>query len=150
MSKYTIRNIAELIADNLGIGIDIDRSIIIDSIPDSLIDQIISDDQIEKIQELLNSDNEINNFGLDNQLGDNFDELKSNLGKLQMFALIKSLKKAEKCEEVLNTFIDLMNNKIGQVNNVLKSNLQFGGGQKNYYKKYKKYKIKYLFIKKYI
>lgn len=146
MSNNSIRYIANLIAENLGI----DPIIIIDSIPENLIDEIINDDQIEKIQELLNSDNEIKNFGLDNQLGDNFDELKSNLGKLQMLALIKSLKKAEKCEEILNTFINLMNNKIGQVNNILKTNLQFGGGQKNYYKKYKKYKIKYLFIKKYI
>ena len=148
MSNNTIRNFANLIADNLGI----DRIIIVQSIPENLIDEIISDDQIEKILELLNSDNEINNFGLENQLGDsdNFNDLKSNLGKLQILVLIKSLKKAKKCEEILNTFIDLMNNKIGQVNNVLKSNLQFGGGQKNYYKKYKKYKIKYLFIKKYI
>ena len=146
MSNNTIRNFANLIADNLGI----DRIIIVQSIPENLIDEIISDDQIEKILELLNSDNEINNFGLENQLGDNFNDLKSNLGKLQILVLSKSLKKAKKCEEILNTFIDLMNNKIGQVNNVLKSNLQFGGGQKNYYKKYKKYKIKYLFIKKYI
>ena len=146
MSNNTIRNFANLIADNLGI----DRIIIVESIPEHLIDEIISDDQIEKILELLNSDNEINNFGLENQLGDNFNDLKSNLGKLQILVLIKSLKKAKKCEEILNTFIDLMNNKIGQVNNVLKYNLQFGGGQKNYYKKYKKYKIKYLFIKKYI
>lgn len=146
MSKNTIENIAIEIAKKLGI----EPIIITQSIPDSLIDQIISDDQIEKIQELLNSDNEINNFGLDNQLGANFNELKSNLGKLQMLALIKSLKKAEKCEEILNTFINLMNNKIGQVNDVLKTNLQFGGGQKNYFKKYRKYKKKYLYIKKFI
>ena len=146
MSNNSIRFIANLIAENL----DIDPNTIVQSIPENLIDEIISDDQIEKILELLNSDNEINNFGLENQLGDNFNDLKSNLGKLQILVLIKSLKKAKKCEEILNTFIYLMNNKIGQVNNVLKSNLQFGGGQKNYYKKYKKYKIKYLFIKKYI
>ena len=72
------------------------------------------------------------------------------MGKLQILALTKNLKKAEKCEEVLNTFINLMNNKIGQVNDVLKTNLQFGGGQKNYFKKYIKYKKKYLLIKKYI
>ena len=146
MSKNTIENIAIEIAKKLGI----EPIIILQSIPENLINQIISDDQIVKIQELLNSDNEINNFGLDNQLGANFNELKSNLGKLQMLALIKSLKKAEKCEEILNTFINLMNNKIGQVNDVLKTNLQFGGGQKNYFKKYRKYKKKYLYIKKFI
>jgi len=142
----TIRNITEIIAQNLGI----EPNTIIESIPANLIDEIISDDQYEKIQALLNSDKEINDFGIDNRLGPNFNELKSNLGKLQMLALIKILKKAEKCEEVLNTFIDLMNNKIGQVNNVLKTNLQFGGGQINYFKKYRKYKKKYLFIKKFI
>lgn len=142
----TIKDIAILIANKLGIESDI----ILDAIHVSLVDQIISDDQIEKIHELLYSDDEINKFGLDNQLGENFDELKSSLGKLQMLALTKNLKKAQKCEEVLNTFINLMNNKIGQVNEVLKTNIQFGGGQKNYYKKYKKYKKKYLFIKKYI
>jgi hypothetical protein len=142
----TIRNIANDIADNLGIEVEI----ILESIPETLVDQIISDDQNVKIAELLGSDNQIYAFGIENNLGVNFDELKSNLGKLQMLALIKSLKKAEKCEDVINTFINLMNNKIGQVNNVLKNNLQIGGAQKNYYKKYKKYKIKYLFIKKYI
>jgi hypothetical protein len=144
MSNNTISNIAILIAGNL----DIDPNIIIELIPQNLANQIISDDQNEKIVELLGSDNQIDAFGKNNNLGDNnFIELKSSLGKLQMLALIKNLKKAEKCEDVLNTFIKLMNNKIGQVNDVLKTNLQFGGEQKNYYKKYKKYKIKYLFIK---
>jgi len=143
MSNNTISNIAILIARNL----DIDPDIIIESIPHNLANQTISADQNEKIVELLGSDNQIDAFGKNNNLGDNFNELKSSLGKLQMLALIKNLKKAEKCEDVLNTFINLMNNKIGQVNDVLKTNLQFGGEQKNYYKKYKKYKIKYLFIK---
>ena len=144
--ETTIGHIANLIAQRLGI----EEEIILNSIPQELVNQIISDDQIEKIQALINSDIEINNFGLDNNLGENFNELKSNLGKLQILALTKNLKKAEKCEEVLNTFINLMNNKIGQVNDVLKTNLQFGGGQKNYFKKYIKYKKKYLLIKKYI
>lgn len=144
--ENTIRHIANLIARHLGI----EGEIILNSIPRELVNQIISDDQIDKIQALINSDIEINEFGFANNLGENFDELKLNLGKLQILALTKNLKKAEKCEEVLNTFIDLMNNKIGQVNDVLKTNLQFGGGQKNYFKKYIKYKKKYLLIKKYI
>ena len=74
----TIRNITEIIAQNLGI----EPNTIIESIPAHLIDEIISEDQYEKIQALLNSDKEINDFGIDNDLGPNFEELKSNCALL--------------------------------------------------------------------
>ena len=143
----TIRTFAIEIANNLGINVDI----IIDSISQDILEQPISDEQMTQLQgiqtELSTIDQDINEFGRSNVLGDNFIELKNNLGKLQVLALIKKLKQAEKCEDVLNAFTDAMKYKIEKVNTALESNLQSGGRQK-YYIKYMKYKKKYLLIKK--
>lgn len=140
----TLKEIASRIADAL--GIDYER--LKQSIPSKLIDIPISEEQMNKINELIESDTKIKSFGTTNNLSNNFTELKASLGTLQILALIKNLEKADNCDDVLNTFIKLMNTKIEQVNEILNTNLQSGGGQKNYYKKYIKYKIKYLFKKK--
>lgn len=141
-------NTLKQIANNIATELNIVPDQLIKLIPDKLINITIRKEQIEKINKLIKSDNKINDFGKTNKLSDNFNNLKISLGNLQMLALIKNLEKADNCEDVLNTFIELMNNKIEQVNKILNTNLQSGGGQKNYYKKYIKYKIKYLFKKK--
>ena len=142
---HTISDIAELIATKLNIN----KNIIVSLIPINLLEQVISNDQREKIDKLINSDDLINNFGINNNLDKKFNELKFSLGKLQMLALIKKLKTATKSDEVVNTFVDLIKNKLRQVNKVLNNNIQFGGN-KQYYKKYIKYKEKYLLKKNYI
>lgn len=144
-NTITILDIAIRIARNLGIEVETIQN----SIPPNLLNEEVNNhDLLVKINELIVSDRSIDDFGKSYQLGENFNTLKNNLGKLQLLVLLKNLKKAKKCDDVLNHFLNLMNNKIGQVNDILNENLQFGGSQKNYYKKYKKYKIKYLLFKK--
>ena len=142
----SIKELSTLMAKTL----DIDERIILTAIPNYLLDQQLDEEQTKKMTELIKSDEQINNFGITQRLGDNFVQLKHSLANLQILAFIKSLKTAEKCEDVLNTFVVLMSDKIAKVNDVLKSNLQSGGGYKKYFKKYIKYKKKYLLIKKYI
>lgn len=142
----TIEDIAKQVATNLGI----EPNTLILSIPTDLKSILITNQTLlNKIFELSTADTDIKNFGDDHKLiGTNFDTLKKNLGKLQIFALIKNLEKAKKCDDVLNMFIDTLNKKIGSVNDILQTNLQGGGSKINYYKKYKKYKKKYLLLKK--
>jgi hypothetical protein len=117
-------------------------------------------DKIHMIIKLLQSDKEINNFGnsLTNQaVKDNFNNLKNNLGKLQVLVLLKKIDKSNNCDEVLNTFIGIMNNKVSIVNDIMEKKLdnnlvggQIGGSlnDKEYIGKYIKYKLKYLRLKK--
>jgi hypothetical protein len=145
MQNNTIQNIATQVANRLGI----DANQLIGYLPRNLlVVQIQNQQLLDIIQNLLTSDDEINQFGTRHGLGQNYTELKNSLGRLQLLALAKNLARAESCDDVLNTFIQMMNNKIGQVNQVLQTNLQFGGNQINYYKKYKKYKKKYFVLKK--
>lgn len=144
-NTITILDIARRIAINLGIEVETIQN----SIPPNLLnEEVINQDLLIKINELIVSDQSIDDFGKSHQLGENFNTLKNNLGKLQLLVLLKNLNKAKKCDDVLNHFLNIMNNKIVQVNDILNTNLQFGGSKKNYYKKYKKYKKKYLLFKK--
>lgn len=105
---------------------------------------------LEKILLLLQSDTEINQFEtrLKNpQVLDNFKIMKERLAELQVLALVKKLEKSETCDDVLNSFLVVLNNKFEGVNNVLVDSLnQTGGGNNksviNYYSKYLKYKLK--------
>lgn len=143
--QNTIQDIATKVANRLGI----DANQLIRYLPDNLLGVQIQNQQLlDTIENLLQSDNEINQFGTRHGLGQNYTDLKNSLGRLQLLALAKNLARAERCDDVLNTFIQMMNNKIGQVNQVLQTNLQMGGNQINYYKKYKKYKKKYFLLKK--
>jgi hypothetical protein len=109
--------------------------------------------KIDVIIKLLQSDREINNFGNSlNAQNDNFNRLKNNLGKLQVLILLKKIDKSKNCDEILNTFITLINNKISIINDITgkKLNNKLVGGNKNdkeYIKKYIKYKLKYLQLK---
>ena len=138
------------IANQVAINLEINQNTLISSIPNHLKSIVITNPNLlDKIKELFVADTEINDFGKNHNLkGTNFDTLKNNLGKLQILSLIKNLEKAEKCDDVLNVFIDMLNKKIGSVNTILQTNLQGGGSKINYYKKYKKYKKKYLLLKK--
>jgi hypothetical protein len=141
----TIREFAEKIANNL----QIKKEIIINEINDDLLDRNIDSALEGKFTELLQTDINIQIFGSQQELNDNdnFIELKNNLGRLQLLVLIKNLNKAENCADVLNAFMNVMNTKIETINEVLRSNIQSGGNQIDYYQKYKKYKKKYTIIK---
>ena len=49
--------------------------------------------------------------------------LKQNLGKLQVLVLIRKLKKATNCDDMLNSFIEVLNTKVSSVNAVMENNL---------------------------
>ena len=145
--NHTMTDIIELIARSIGIT----SEEIKEGLEQTILRQIntfqVPPELEDKIKKLIEQDKEINQFGNKyNIKSDNFNELKINLGKLQLLAI---LKKANNCEDVLNSFIDLLNNKIGAVNNILKAKLQAGGSDINYeyYRKYNKYKNKYLLFK---
>jgi hypothetical protein len=116
-------------------------------------------DKIDTIIKLLGSDKDINNFGnslKNQQVKDNFNQLKNNLGKLQVLVLLKKIDKSKNCDDVLNTFIGIINNKVSIVNDIMEKKLdnnliggQIGGStnDKEYIGKYIKYKLKYLKLK---
>jgi hypothetical protein len=107
---------------------------------------------LDKINKLLENDKEINEFNiedLDENVINNFNSLKQNLGKLQILILMKKLEKSNTTSDVLLSFIQVLNQKIENVNEILVD--QQGGGYSNadlnYKKLYIKYKYKYCLLK---
>lgn len=143
----TINKLIPLISKNLNITIDKSKFSILNKIGDDIIQEI----NIEHIKSLLKSDTEFKNFEDEYNLNNNetFKIFKNELGKLQILILLKTLNKAKNCDDVLNVFIKLLNNKFNSVNNILENNLKGGCiNNINFYKnKYLKYKIKYLIYK---
>lgn len=151
--EANILDIVDDICTKLNIDPNKFRSIIEQKIPEK--NRIITDNSLlEKITALLNSDEEINAFETklkSETILNNFRIMKERLAELQVLALIKKLEKSDTCEDVLNSFLVVLNNKFEGVNNVLADSLnQSGGGSKNnqvdenieYYIKYLKYKLK--------
>lgn len=69
----------------------------------------------EVIVKLLKNDEAIKKFGdriTKDTTKDKYKNLKRNLGKLQVLILINKLKQSNNCEDVLNTFISAINNKL--------------------------------------
>ena len=104
-----------------------------------------------KINNLLDTNADILNFGesyiTQETTKNNFMKLKTSLGKLQILVLINDLKKSKNCDDVLDSFIKVFNDKIESVNTILADNLIQSGGNSNYIIKYIKYKKKYLDMK---
>lgn len=99
-----------------------------------------------EISKLLNVDLKINKYGEINQINKTkYDELKSSLGNLQLNVLLKKLKNANDCTDVIRSFSNVINNKLDVVNDIIIKNMT--GGIINYYNKYIKYKNKYLTYK---
>ena len=143
-NNIDIINISHQIADKLGI----DREILSDILKEKNIEGIYRSELMDTlIQKLLENDEAINKFEEKITIEStkiNFRNLKNSLGKLQVLVLINKLKKSNTCDEVLNTFITAINNKIENVVSISSTNLQNGGSSiNNNYFKYLKYKIKY-------
>lgn len=142
--------ILKLIASRL----NIDDAILLNAVKNKinekeLNDEITDPEKIKKINELLDVDSRLLEFEKNNILHDhtkqNFNKLKENLGKLQILVLIKKLSESTGCNDIINTLLNILNNKFENINSILTSNLvQTGGTNKKYYKKYIKYKTKYL------
>lgn len=109
---------------------------------------ILTNDQLRRLVE---ADQTIANFittggdrlnGIDVIL---FNTFKINLGKLQLYAILRKIQQGN-CSDVINTLTTALNNKLTIVNEMLETNLQTGGGQKvddPYFHKYWKYRFKY-------
>jgi len=145
-----ILDISELISKALGIDNEILRKILEDKLsPEQLSLNFENDEKMVKIKSLLEKDANILKFGDDHIKGkskENFIKLKNSLGKLQILVLINDIKKSKDCNDVLDSFMKVFNDKIDSVNTILEDNLTQKGGNNNniYIKKYLKYKIKYL------
>ena len=147
-----ILQISNNIAKNLNINKDILDNILENKIEKEQLNEPIKDiNKLNEINKLLEVDSKIFDFEKNlknNETIENFKLLKENLGKLQILVFIKSLEKSKDCNDILNAFIELLNNKFKIVNNILSDDLvQTGGGNINYLNKYIKYKSKYLKIK---
>jgi hypothetical protein len=141
-----LNKVLDLVATNL----NIDKSILLNVIKDKIdLNKEIHD--VDTINKLIDVDSKINNFEKNNIVHDhtkhNFTKLKNNLGKMQILVLISKLKKSTNCDDIINTLLNVLNNKFENINNILKSDFSQNGGSNNkYYNKYLKYKIKYLKI----
>lgn len=141
-----IMDIAITIANKLGIDHKRFVHIIEQQIP-GYESVILDKDLVKKIKMLLNTDDKINDFEKKisgSTTKNNFHILKEHLAELQISVLIKKLKKAGSADEVLGSFLVLLNNKFEAVNGIMEQTVQSGGGDKNshYYEKYMKYKLK--------
>jgi hypothetical protein len=152
-----ILDITTLVSQSLGIDAKILNDIIETRLSTEERNMEITDnDKLSKIQELLKTDSSILDYGerviRTQNTKNNFNKLKENLGKLQIFVLIRHLEKSKNCDGVLNSLLEVMNNKFEQVNSILQKgggktiNL-YQDGETNYYQKYLKYKIKYFNLK---
>ena len=142
------------IANQIGDKIGIDKNELLTLINGKLTPEEIAlsqhNDKIEQIQKLLTADEDINNFGnrIENQnVKDNYNKLKNNLGKLQVLILTKKIKKSKDCDDILNSFIEIFDNKVKAVNNILEKKLDIQTGGDYYVGKYIKYKMKYMKLK---
>ena len=146
-----IINILKLMASRLNVA----ENILLDAIKGKISDKELNDKitdpiRLTKINELLEIDAKLVQFGINNitqeRTKNNFNKLKENLGQLQILILVKKLNDSKGCDDVINTLLTVLNAKFESINNVLVDNLmQTGGGEDDkYYKKYIKYKIKYL------
>ncbi len=143
------------ISKTISIKLGIDQKILDDILKQKLSDEQLKmefkdDEKICKINSLLETDANILKFGesqiTQESTKNNFNKLKNSLGKLQILVLINNLKKSKNCDDVLDSFIKVFNDKIETVNTILADNLTQTGGKANYFIKYLKYKKKYLNI----
>jgi hypothetical protein len=112
----------------------------------------INDELSTKINLLLNIDDQISKFEkkiINKNTKDNFKIMKNSLYELQIYTLLNALNNSQSCDDVMNSFINILSEKFKTVNSILHTSLlnnQKGGGDKNSiinnYHKYCKYKLK--------
>lgn len=125
-----IRTIAELVAEKL--SIDKEQLLTIIDKYEIKNGKIIFNSEHQplllQIEELLNKDNEIKKFddkikNSSQSIITNFNLLKNNLGKLQILVLIKNLESSKNNDELLNSFISILNDKLVSVNSIMESGI---------------------------
>jgi len=120
--------------------------------------EIISNPNIQAaLQGLVKSDSEIKMLknlysSFFSKIEKEWDEMTTNLGKLQTFILLKQVKPND-CSEFIKKLGDALNNKINFVNEILEQNIMSETAEivnNNNNKKYIKYKNKYINLKKHL
>jgi len=120
--------------------------------------KIIENKEInDLLKKLIDIDKEIGKFSATKfqpykeTFGTQWDDMLGNLAELQTLAL---LEKVADCEDVISGLTGLLSQKISNVNKLLEANLKYStekpkqaGGGDAFYKKYLKYKTKYLRLK---
>ena len=144
-----ILDISKIISEKLGIENKILYDLLIQKLSEDQLKMEFKDNEkMCKINSLLETDAGILKFGESHITKDstmtNFTKLKNSLGKLQILVLINDLKKSKNCDDVLDSFMKVFNDKLETVNTILADNLTQTGGKSNYLVKYLKYKKKYL------
>jgi hypothetical protein len=146
-----ILEISRFISEQLKIDNKPLEEIIITNLSEEQRNIDFDDSLMLKIKNLLEKDLLISKFGEleinKESTKSDFMKLKNSLGKLQILVLINNLKKSKDCNDVLNSFMNIFNNKIDSVNEILANDLLQTGGGNKYYNKYLKYKINYLNLK---
>jgi hypothetical protein len=90
-----------------------------------LLNDNISDNKKILIEKLLGADDDIRKFETEfiepgtQTIKDQFSLFKNNIGELQVLVLIKLLEKSKNCDEVINSFLNVINNKVSSVNDIL-------------------------------
>jgi hypothetical protein len=113
---------------------------------------------INKINELIQNDKKIKIFEetklyelQNSSISTKFKKLKENLGTLEVATILKQLEACKSNEEMLNTLLSILSNKLNSFNTILSYNSTGGGNAlhtNNYhYKKYIIYKNKYINLK---
>ena len=130
-------------------------------ISDNILDDIITRKNLTSAQLATKYDNKITDLIKKNTTGfndfenkiqgsetkENFKKFKRNLGQLQILILIKKLEKSTNCDEIIKSFLDVLNPNIEALISIQED--QSGGGEEDdYYNKYLKYKKKYFILKK--
>ena len=141
-----INGILEIIKTTLNISDDILENIITSK---NLTPEQLNTKYDSTIIDLIK--NNVNNFDnfeskiQGNETKENFKKFKENLGRLQVLVLIKKLEKSTNCDEIIKSFLDVLNPNIETLISIQED--QLGGGP-DYYNKYLKYKKKYIILKK--
>ena len=147
------------IFDALGINnFDLLKSEIDEKFNDTNRFQIISNPNIQvALQGLIKSDSEIKMLknlysSFFSKIEKEWDEMTTNLGKLQTYILLKQIKPND-CSDFIKKLGDALNDKINSVNEILEQNIMSETAEivnNSNNKKYIKYKNKYLNLKKHL
>jgi len=113
----------------------------------NLSDMIISGEFVKKIESSKQISLKLKNLKINKKNEIKLKKLQTLFGKLEILILMKKLSKLTNGYDIINEFINLINNKLIDVNTILQHKTQTGGTS-NYYYKYIKYKIKYIKLNK--
>ena len=153
-----IKDVVNKICISLNLNSD-NKTTLLDIIQNKIIKKEIeenielSPEIIERLDVISNGNNKMKLFE-DNHLNqytantiDNFKDLKYNIGKLQIMALVNKIQKSNDNSMILNTMLDALNSQVSTIGEIMGMKGGSNASHPNldiYFCKYIKYKNKYL------